>query len=71
MPAPDSYIPVKVDYADLYDIMSFFIGGTDGQAGHDELGARIAKQGQEWTRIFWREVDMQGGYLHYYHANVQ
>lgn len=55
-----SYIPVKVDYTDLYDILAFFIGGPDGRNGHDELGKKIAKQGQEWAKYHWREVDMQG-----------
>lgn len=54
-----SYIPVKVDYSDLYDILAFFIGGPDGRNGHDQLGRKIAKQGQEWAKYHWREVDMQ------------
>jgi hypothetical protein len=55
-----SYIPVKVDYTDLYDIMAFFVGGPDGKNGHDQLGKKIAMQGQEWAKYHWREVDMQG-----------
>lgn len=51
---------MKVDYTDLYDIMAFFIGGQDGQNDHDRLGEKIAKQGQEWAKYHWREVDMQG-----------
>jgi len=53
------YIPVKVDYTDLYDILGFFIGGPEDESGHDALGKRIARQGQQWTKENWREVDMQ------------
>jgi hypothetical protein len=46
------YIPIKADLTDLYDVMSFF------QDGHDELAGKIAKQGKEWSKTFWRQEDM-------------
>ena len=54
------FIPVKVDYTDLYDILAFFIGGPDGKNSHDSLGKKIALQGQDWGKHHWREEDMQG-----------
>lgn len=54
-----SYIPVKVDYTDLYDILVFFIGRADGENGHDHLAKKIAMQGQDWAKHHWREEDMQ------------
>lgn len=54
-----SYIPVKVDYSDLYDIMAFFLGRpTDGQGAHDEFGHKIAEAGRLWARDHWRYEDM-------------
>ncbi|BEJ14671.1 hypothetical protein CspHIS471_0404380 [Cutaneotrichosporon sp. HIS471] len=46
------YIPIKADLTDLYDVMSFF------QDEHDDLAAKIAKQGKEWSKTFWRQEDM-------------
>lgn len=46
----DSYVPIKVDYSDLYDAMTFFRGGPDGNNGHDELGKKIGTAGKEWAR---------------------
>ena len=54
------FIPVKVDYTDLYDILAFFIGGPDGENGHGHLGRKIGLQGQEWAKHHWRVEDMQG-----------
>jgi len=53
------YIPVKVDYQDLYDIMAFFVGDLKGQNGHDEMGKQIGEQGRLWTHEYWRLTDMQ------------
>ena len=55
-----SYIPVKVDYTDLYDILVFFMGRSDGENDHDHLGKKIAQQGQDWAKHHWRLEDMQG-----------
>ena len=45
------YVPLKVDYTDLYDILGFFIGvpGTTDTA-HDALAEKIATAGKAWAR---------------------
>ncbi|WWC88904.1 uncharacterized protein L201_003819 [Kwoniella dendrophila CBS 6074] len=54
------YIPCKIDYSDLYDIMSFFAGPPDGRVGgHDELAQKIAEQGKKFGEEHWRWEDMQ------------
>ncbi|KAG9311109.1 glycosyl transferase family 90-domain-containing protein [Chiua virens] len=45
------YIPIQVSYVDLYDAVAFF-------RAHDELAARIAKAGRNWSQRFWRKEDM-------------
>ncbi len=52
------YVPIKHDYADLYDVFSFFHGDTEGNDGHDYLAERIAAQGRDWSLKFWRKEDM-------------
>ncbi|WVN88726.1 uncharacterized protein L203_103939 [Cryptococcus depauperatus CBS 7841] len=54
------YIPCKIDYSDLYDIMSFFIGSPDGTSnGHDNLAKSIADQAKKFGEEHWRWEDMQ------------
>lgn len=53
-----SYVPIKVDYSDLYDVMTFFVGTPDGRGSHDEIAAKLAAQGKEWARTHWRKEDM-------------
>lgn len=53
-----SYVPIKVDYSDLYDVMTFFIGTPDGRGSHDDLAAKLAAQGKEYARTMWRKEDM-------------
>lgn len=55
----DSYIPLKIDYSDLFDIMAFFAGDLDGNNGHDDLAKQIADQGKEYTQQHWRYADME------------
>lgn len=57
------YVPIKVDYSDLYDVMMFFRGGQDdpkvgGGLGHDRLAEKIATDGKRWAAEHWRRVDM-------------
>ncbi|GAA5979776.1 hypothetical protein JCM5350_002045 [Sporobolomyces pararoseus] len=52
------YVPLKIDYSDLYDIMAFFIGTPDGQGGHDSLAEKIGAAGKRWAKEFWRKADM-------------
>ncbi|BGP43474.1 hypothetical protein JCM10449v2_007509 [Rhodotorula kratochvilovae] len=55
------YVPVRVDYSDLYNILAFFDGGLDAQrsGNHDALAEEIAMAGREWAERFWRTEDMQ------------
>lgn len=59
------YIPIKVDYSDLYDTMAFFAGpiGPDGKVdsalGHEALAKQIAEAGQEFAKEHWRWEVMQ------------
>jgi hypothetical protein len=50
-----------MDYADLYNLLTFFSGSSDPQrtGNHDALGEEIAKAGREWAETHWRVVDMQ------------
>ncbi|MBW0550226.1 hypothetical protein O181_089941 [Austropuccinia psidii MF-1] len=52
------YVPIKVDYSDLYDAMLFFAGDLDGSDSHDQLAEMIANQGKDWAAKHWRRVDM-------------
>lgn len=45
------YVPLKVDYADLYDSLVFF-------KGNDALAREIAENAREWTERFYRREDM-------------
>lgn len=44
-----AYVPVKVDYTDLYSVLNFFRGSLKGKGGHDEVARRIALNGQCWA----------------------
>lgn len=52
------YVPVKMDYTDLYDTLAFFRGDEDGEGAHDDLAEKIAAAGREWSLTFWRREDM-------------
>jgi len=69
------YVPVRIDYAELFDLMSFFTGGpesadearaagTDGEEalvspGFDLLAKRIAAQGSAWADLHFRYQDIR------------
>ncbi|GAA5940397.1 hypothetical protein JCM3775_005079 [Rhodotorula graminis] len=53
------YIPLKVDYTDLFDIMAFFAGDLDGRNAHDDLAKQIADNGKDYATRFWRYEDME------------
>ncbi|GAA5941976.1 uncharacterized protein JCM15063_004260 [Sporobolomyces koalae] len=54
------YVPLKVDYSDLYPILAFFQGSPlDGSGAHEDLAEKIATAGSGWARDFWRWEDMQ------------
>ncbi|GAA5960086.1 hypothetical protein JCM21900_003431 [Sporobolomyces salmonicolor] len=56
------YVPVRVDYSDLYNLLAFFDGGLDAssrQGHHDALAEEIAMAGKEWAKTHWRWEDMR------------
>lgn len=67
------YIPLKPDYSDLYDIMSFFVGPMDEngkvntELGHDvstASGSQVLRHARAYTanaRTASREKDRRGG----------
>ncbi|KAF4616689.1 hypothetical protein D9613_008818 [Agrocybe pediades] len=52
------YVPIQIDYSDLYDAYIFFRGGLYGEGNHDEMAKQIAYAGREWSKTFWRKEDM-------------
>ncbi|KLT44771.1 hypothetical protein CC85DRAFT_295510 [Cutaneotrichosporon oleaginosum] len=53
------YVPIRADYADIYDIMAFFEGAPDGSSkGRDDLAQDIAAQALHLTKTRWRDEDM-------------
>lgn len=52
----NSYVPVSVDYTDLWAIMAFFRGGKHGEGAHDELAKEIAYAGKDWAEKHWRMI---------------
>ena len=54
-----SYIPIKIDYTDLFDVLAFFSGDLDGQNHHEQLAKQIADNGKDYTERFWRYADME------------
>lgn len=54
------FVPCKLDFSDLYDIMSFFTGPPDSEdEGNDDLAEKIAAAGRKFTLDHWRWEDMQ------------
>lgn len=52
------YVPIQVDYSDLYDALLFFRGDPSGHGAHEDLAKKIARRGREWSLSFWRKEDM-------------
>lgn len=52
------YVPVQVDLSDLHDALIFFRGDGNGDGAHEELAKKIASQGREWSKKFWRREDL-------------
>ncbi|TDL20408.1 hypothetical protein BD410DRAFT_899533 [Rickenella mellea] len=52
------YVPISIDYSDLYDAFVFFRGDPNGEGNHDELARKIAAAGESWTQSFWRKEDI-------------
>lgn len=54
-----SYVPVKVDYSDVFDLMAFFSGDMDRDNSNDDLARRIALNAMDFVERFWRYEDME------------
>ncbi|KLT40707.1 Cap3p [Cutaneotrichosporon oleaginosum] len=54
-----TYVPVKMDYSDVYSILAFFRGSPTGRGSHDEVARRIARNGQCWVERTWRSEDLE------------
>ncbi|GAA98278.1 glycosyltransferase family 90 protein [Mixia osmundae IAM 14324] len=52
------YVPVRLDYGDIYDIMAFFRGNDEGVGEHEAMARQLADNGRTWARDFFRRVDM-------------
>jgi len=52
------YVPVQLDWSDLYDSLTFFRGDLNGEGNHEDLALEIASAGREWSKTFWREEDL-------------
>jgi len=52
------YVPVQLDYSDLYDALVFFAGDLAGDGAHDDMARRIGAQGRDWVSKYWRKEDM-------------
>jgi hypothetical protein len=52
------YIPVQLDWSDLYDCLAFFRGDATGAGAHHDLAKKIATAGRRWSQEFWRTEDM-------------
>lgn len=52
------FIPVKYDYSDVYDSLTFFRGDLSGRGSHLDMAGKIAKAGRQWSKAFWRKEDM-------------
>ena len=51
------YIPISVDYHELYDVLMFFKGQPGGRGRHDTLAEMIATEGRVWAETFFRKED--------------
>ncbi len=49
-----------MDYSDIYNIMSFFVGSPDRRTpGYDDVAQGIAERARTFGLDHWRWVDMQ------------
>lgn len=55
-----SFLPLQIDYSDIFSIMAFFRGHPSNLRGsHERVARRIASNGQCWVERTWRKEDMQ------------
>lgn len=54
------YVPIRFDYADVYDVMAYFKGAPDGSTpGKDEVAEEIARNALTFVESHWRVPDME------------
>ncbi|QIW98695.1 hypothetical protein AMS68_004213 [Peltaster fructicola] len=51
------YIPMRITYNELHDLMAYFLG-YDKTCPHDAEGEKIAHEGREWAEKVLRKEDM-------------
>ncbi|GAA96470.1 hypothetical protein E5Q_03137 [Mixia osmundae IAM 14324] len=51
------YVPVNVDYSDIYNLMVYF-EGIEGSVPHRDQARSIASEGAAFARAHWRQEDM-------------
>ncbi|KAK5201980.1 hypothetical protein LTR16_000789 [Cryomyces antarcticus] len=51
------FVPMDNTFVDVYGLMQYFLG-FGGKGAHDEVAARIAKEGREWAERVLRREDM-------------
>lgn len=47
------YVPLKVDYSDMFDTLAFFRGTPEQPGGFDEVAKALARNGQCFVRRLW------------------
>jgi hypothetical protein len=53
------YVPLQMDYSDLWDIMAFFEGAPDGSTPANlDLAQRIGDSGKRFVEEHWRVEDL-------------
>ncbi|WRT69345.1 uncharacterized protein IL334_006329 [Kwoniella shivajii] len=52
------YVPIKMDFSDLYDAVAFFRPSSTNPAAEDALAEKIASAGRQWALTHWRREDM-------------
>jgi hypothetical protein len=53
------YVPLQMDYSDLWDIMAFFEGAPDGSTPANlDLAQRIGDSGKQFVEEHWRVEDL-------------
>ena len=52
------YVPVQVDYSDLYDVLVFFSGDLSGEGAHEDMAKKIGAAGRDWVYRHWRPEDV-------------
>ncbi|KZO99351.1 glycosyltransferase family 90 protein [Calocera viscosa TUFC12733] len=54
------YVPIKMDFSDLYDVLTFFRGDVarGGEGNHDDMARKIGEAGRNWSLTMFRKEDM-------------